>query len=138
MEALFNGRFRLVVMATSQMSLFHETVLGSYLAYLKGKKDMDHTKISHKDKVCTTEWKIEIGCHGCSVAMVTNQNTTSIINSIMSSTICYCHGSGVLWVRDVLETSEIQVKFTIPAIPPFLTSSRGEYLRVVESIVMVE
>ena len=35
------------------------------------------------------------------------------------------------WVRDVRETSEIQVKFTIPAIPPSLTSSRGEYLRVV-------
>ena len=29
------------------------------------------------------------------------------------------------------ETSKIQVKFTIPAIPPSLTSSRGEYLRVV-------
>ena len=34
-------------------------------------------------------------------------------------------------VRDVLETLEIPVKFTIPAIPPMLTSSRGEYLRVV-------
>ena len=25
--------------------------------------------------VCTTEWKIEIDCHGCSVAMVTSQMT---------------------------------------------------------------
>ena len=32
------------------------------------------------------------------------------------------------WVRDVRETSEIQVKFTIL---PSLTSSRGKYLRVV-------
>ena len=25
--------------------------------------------------VCTIEWKIEIGCHGCSVAMVTSQKS---------------------------------------------------------------
>ena len=37
----------------------------------------------------------------------------------------------LLWfqVGNVWETSEIQVKYTIPAIPPLLT--RGEYLRVV-------
>ena len=35
------------------------------------------------------------------------------------------------WVRDVRETLEILVKFTIPAITPWLTSSRGEYRRVV-------
>ena len=32
--------------------------------------------------VCTIEWKIEIGCHGCSVYMVTSQklfNKQSII-----------------------------------------------------------
>ena len=56
--------------------------------------------------VCTIQWKIEIGCHGCSVAMVT-------VN------------------RDVRETLEILVKFTSLTIPPLLTSSRGEYLRVV-------
>ena len=43
---------------------------------LKGYKDKGYAKMLHN--VCTIEWKIEIGCYGCSVAMVTSQNSTSI------------------------------------------------------------
>ena len=51
----------------------------------------------------------------------------------MRSVVCYVTVAVLAfrWVRDVRETSKIQVKFTIPAIPPSLTSSRGECLRVV-------
>ena len=55
----------------------------------------------------------QIGCHGCSVVMV-------------AVTVLAFHR-----VRDFWETLEILVKFTILAIPPSLTSSRGEFLRVV-------
>ena len=61
----------------------------------------------------------DIGCHGCYVAMVTIQKSVTVKFLAFRR------------VRDVRETSEIQVKFTIPTILPSLTSSKGEYLRVV-------
>ena len=83
MEALFNGRFKLVVMVAllpwepvKRHYTMKLTVLRPYLSYYKGEKDKGYTKMLHT--VCSTEWKIEIGCHGCSVAMVTSQRSTSI------------------------------------------------------------
>ena len=35
--------------------------------------------------VCTTEWKIEIGCHGCSVAMVTSLKYLTKFNISLTS-----------------------------------------------------
>ena len=61
--------------------------------------------------VCTIERTIEIGCHGCSVAMVTSENPQVFNNfpdfSIMSSTICIATVAVLAFrrVRDVRQTS---------------------------------
>ena len=67
--------------------------------------------------VCTIQWKIEIGCHCCSVLCHPRYVTVAVL--------------AFHRVRDVQETLEILVKFTILAIQPSLTSSRGRYLMVV-------
>ena len=68
----------------------------------EGIEDKGYTKMLHN--ICTIEWKYYV------------------IHDMLLSRF---------WVRDVQETSEIQLKFTIPAILPSLTSSKDEYLRVV-------
>ena len=55
------------------------TVLGPYLSYYNGytyimdRKTRDTPKMIHN--VCTLEWKLEIGCHGYFVFMVTSQKS---------------------------------------------------------------
>ena len=70
-------------------------------------------------------------CHG-------NQSKVykCLYNISLTSQYYVIHDMSQFWcsagsTRDVQETLETQVKFTMPAIPPSLTSSRGEYLRVV-------
>ena len=44
---------------------------------IRGRKTRN-TPFEMLNNTCTIEWKIEIGCHGCSVAMVTSQKSTRV------------------------------------------------------------
>ena len=65
-------------MVTSQMSLFPEINSFRVISLvLLGIKKKGYTNMLQY--VCSIEWKIEIGCHGCSVSMVTSQKSRSVL-----------------------------------------------------------
>ena len=64
-------------MVTGQKSHFHEIYSFRVISFLSyGVNDKGYTKMLHY--VCTIRCKIEIVYHGCYVAMVTSQKSTSV------------------------------------------------------------